>query len=63
MAKRSVQVEIFAAGDGINYPQKVSTLDTMLNRCLFAVLDLSGDALTDLLSPAFASAAVHRQTC
>lgn len=23
MSKRSVQVEIFAAGDGINYPQKV----------------------------------------
>lgn len=25
MARRAVSVEIFAAGDGINYPQKVRT--------------------------------------
>lgn len=36
MARRAVSVEIFAAGDGINYPQKVGELSQIY--CRFAVL-------------------------
>lgn len=59
MTKRSVQVEIFAAGDGINYPRKVChcyVLNFVPARRFVGLMDVSASErplYTERSSPAF----------